>query len=101
MSPAVEQIVELAEVEVVYTRGQKGKPIPEQARVAFDALEAQLRTLKKKRFYGAVVDGEYRACVALDEETRGLSLPRWVIPSGRYAMRKIAGWEQHREEIAP
>jgi superfamily II DNA/RNA helicase len=97
----MEQIVELAAVEVVYARGQKNKPIAEQAPVAFDALEAHLPTLKRKRFYGAVIDGEYRACVAVDDDTRGLDLPHWVIPSGRYAMRKIADWEAHRGEIGP
>jgi hypothetical protein len=98
---AMEQIVELAAVEVAFTRGRKGTPIPEQAPAAFNALEAQLPTLKKKRFYGVVIDGEYRACVAVDDDTRGLDLPRWVIPSGRYAMRKIADWERHRDEIGP
>lgn len=97
----MEQIVELAAVEVVYTRGRKGMPIPEQAVAAFEVLEAQLPTLKKKRFYGAIIDGEYRACVAIDDDTRGLELPHWEIPSGRYAMRKIADWEQHRDQIGP
>jgi hypothetical protein len=96
---AMDRIVELAPIEVVYTRGLRGKPIPEQAPAAFEALEARLPSLKKKRFYGVVIDGEYRACVALDDDTRGIDLPRWVIPSGRYAMRKIADWEAHRDDI--
>ena len=48
-----------------------------------------------------MIDGAYRACVALDEDTRTLDLPRWVIPSGRYAVGKIANWEQHRDSIGP
>ncbi len=41
--------------------GDKRLPIS-QHMSAFNALEALLPTLKKKRFYGAVIDGEYRAC---------------------------------------
>jgi hypothetical protein len=96
-----DQIVEFGGFEVVYVSGERGQPIPEQAPAAFDSLEARLPTLKNKRFYGVVIDGTYRACVALDEDTRTLDLPRWVIPSGRYAVGKIANWEQHRDSIGP
>ena len=74
---------------------------PEQAPAAFDALEARLPTLKRKKFYGVVIDGAYRACVAVDEDTRTLDLPRWVIPAGRYAVGKITDWVQHRDAIGP
>ena len=94
-------IVQFGGFEVVYVSGERGEPIPEQAPAAFDALEARLPTLKKKRFYGVVIDGAYRACVAVDEDTRTLDLPRWVIPSGRYAVGKIANWERHRNSIGP
>lgn len=86
----IDAIIEFGAVEVVFVSGDKRLPIPQQAPSAFNALEALLPTLKKKRFYGAVIDGEYRACVAIDDDTRGLDLPRWVLPSGRYAVRKIA-----------
>ena len=56
-----DQIVEFGGFEVVYVSGERGQPIPEQAPTAFDALEARLPTLRKKRFYGAVIDGAYRA----------------------------------------
>jgi hypothetical protein len=97
----IDAIIELAGIEVVFVSGDKRLPIPQQAPSAFNALEALLPTLKKKRFYGAVIDGEYRACVAIDDDTRGLDLPRWVLPSGRYAVCKIADWERHRDEIGP
>jgi hypothetical protein len=41
--------------EVIYVSGERGQPIP----AAFDALEARLPTLKKKRFYGVLIDGAY------------------------------------------
>jgi len=94
-------IVEFDAIEVVFTKGEKGLPIPLQAPSAFDALEARLPTLKRKKFYGVVVGDQYRACVAVDDDTRSLDLPRWVIPKGRYAVRKIADWERHRDEIGP
>jgi hypothetical protein len=96
-----DRIVEFGGFEVVYVSGERGQPIPEQAPAAFDALEARLPTLKNKRFYGVVIDGAYRACVAVDEDTRTLDLLRWVIPSGRYAVGKIADWERHRDAIGP
>jgi len=71
-----DQIVEFGGFEVVYVSGERGQPIPEQAPAAFDALEARLPTLRKKRFYGAVIDGAYRACVAVDKDTSTLDLPR-------------------------
>jgi len=94
-------IIEFGGFEVFYVSGERCQPIPEQAPAAFDALEARLPTLKKKRFYGAVIDGAYRACVAVDDDTRTLDLPRWIIPSGLYAVGKIADWERHRDAIGP
>jgi hypothetical protein len=96
-----DSVTELGVVEVVFVGGDKSLPIPQQAPSAFNALEAILPTLKKKRFYGVVIDCEYRACVAVDDDTRGLGLPRWVLPSGRYAVHKIADWERRRDEIRP
>jgi len=96
-----EAVVILEDIPVLYVAGQRDKPIPEQAPAAFDALEASLPALKAKRFYGAVVDGEYRACVAVDNTLATLSLPRWTLPGGRYVRRKIADWENHRELIGP
>jgi hypothetical protein len=100
-APDIDATIELEAIDVIFVSGDKHLPIPQQAPSAFNALEALLPTLKKKRFYGAVVDGEYRACVAIDDDTRGLTLPRWVLPPGRYAVRKISDWEQHRDEIGP
>jgi hypothetical protein len=94
-------VFEISAIEVIYTEGEQGQPIPQQAPSAFDALEARLPTLKNKRFYGTIVDGRYRACVAIDDDTRRLELPRWIIPGGRYAVRKIVDWEKHRDEIGP
>jgi hypothetical protein len=101
MMPKTDVIIELGAVEVVYVSGEKHLPIPQQAPSAFSALEALLPTLRKKRFYGVVVDGQYRACAAVDDDTRGLDLPRWVLPAGRYLAHKIANWERHRDEIGP
>ena len=56
----VDAIIELGVIEVVFVSGDKRLPMPQQAPSAFNALEAILPTLKRKRFYGAVIDGEYR-----------------------------------------
>ena len=94
-----DRIAELTAIEVIYENGEKGRPISEQAPAAFDRLEARLSSLKGKKFYGAVIDGQYRACAAIDEGAAGIDLPRWVIPGGRYLIRTIADWEQHRDSI--
>src|SRR5436190_17674373 len=77
-----DRIAELPAIDVIYETGEKGRPISEQAPAAFDRLEARLSSLKGKKFYGAVIDGQYRACAAIDEDAAGIDLPRWVIPGG-------------------
>lgn len=98
-----ESIVQISDIAVAYVAGERGKPIAEQAPAAFDKLEAKLATLKGRHFYGVVIDGEYRACVALrpEDDLDGLPHPTWIIPGGKYARRKISDWEKHRDEIGP
>jgi hypothetical protein len=98
-----ESIVVIEDIPVMFVAGDRAKPIPEQAPAAFGRLEAKLGTLKGQRFYGVVVDGEYRACVAIRPEDDPDHLPhaRWVIPGGKYARRRLADWEQHRDLIGP
>jgi hypothetical protein len=66
-------------------------------------LEAKPASLKGRRFYGAVVDGEYRACVAIgpEDDLGDLPHPTWTIPGGKYVRRKLADGEHQRQEIAP
>ena len=99
----LESVVQISDVAVMYVAGERGKPISAQAPGAFDKLEAKLATLKGRHFYGVVVDGEYRACVALraEDDRNHLPHPTWIIPGGKYARRKIADWEKHRSEIGP
>jgi DNA gyrase inhibitor GyrI len=100
-------IVDLPDIPVMYVAGEAGSPIAEQAPKAMRALEAQLGSLKHRRFYGVGVGtaagDEYRACVALDagNDLATSSLARWTIPGGRYARRRIADWEQKIALIAP
>jgi hypothetical protein len=103
MAIDADTIVTLPDIEVMYVAGQKGAPIPEQAQAAFQELEAKLPTLKRRRFYGCLIDDEYRACVAIDarDDVGSLPHPRWTIPGGRYARRRIVDWEQHRHMIGP
>ena len=103
MASGSESIVVIKDIPVMYVAGDRTKPISEQAPAAFDKLEAKLETLKGRHFYGVVLDGEYRACVAVgpDEGPGKLPYPTWVIPGGRFARRKLADWEQHRDLIGP
>src|SRR5215467_565824 len=98
-----ESIVVVGAIPVMFVAGDRGKPIGEQAPVAFDKLEAKLTTLKGRHFYGVVVDGQYRACVAIGphDNLDNLPYPTWVIPGGKFARRKLAHWEQRSHLIGP
>jgi hypothetical protein len=88
---AQDTIVEFPDTSVGYVAGDRERPIHEQAPIAFRTLEASLPTLRGRRFYAVLLGPEYRACVALPAEAESADspLPRWVIPGGRYARRKI------------
>jgi hypothetical protein len=96
-------IITMQSIPVMYVAGESGRPIAEQAPDAFQRLEAKLTSLKGRRFYGAVVGEEYRACVAIahDDDVDALPHPAWTLPGGRYARSKIADWEEHRDQIGP
>lgn len=98
---AGDTVVTMDDIPVMYVDGEKGRPIAEQAPAAFEKLEAELPSLKGRKFYGVQSDGLYRACVALNEtdDPSVLPHPAWVIPGGRYARRKIRDWEQHIDQI--
>jgi hypothetical protein len=96
-----ESIIRISEIPVMFVAGDRTRPIPEQAPVAFAMLEGNLTTLRGRRFYGVVVDTQYRACVAIrpEDHTVALSHPMWIIPGGKFARRKLPNWEQHRHLI--
>jgi hypothetical protein len=100
---AAESVIVIRDIPVMYVAGDPAMPISEQAPIAFDRLEAKLATLKGRRFYGVVLNGAYRACVAIkpDDDPDALPHPTWSIPGGRYVRQKLANWEQHRHLIGP
>ena len=99
----METVVVISDIFVMYAVGGWDKPISEQAPVAFDRLEGKLATLRGRRFYGAVVDGEYRACVAIrpEDDVQNLPYPTWTIPGGKYVRQKLVDWEHQRQTIGP
>ncbi len=93
--------VELKDVSVMYIISPTG---PQGASDAFKKLEDAINwQLKGRKFYGAMQNGEYRACLATvdEEEPKKLGFPTWTIPGGKYYKDKIADWEKHTSEIAP
>jgi hypothetical protein len=93
--------IALADIQVMYVASMNG---PEGAKEAFIKVEDALGwKLKGRRFYGTMLDGEYRACVAIDDadEPARLGLQPWTIPGGRYIRARIKDWEQHLNEIGP
>lgn len=94
-------IVESTEVAVVYVAGDANQPIPVQAPSAFNRLEESLSSLRGRRFFGVALDGEYRACVAVDgrDDVESLPHPPYTIPGGRYIHRRLKNWGEKVELI--
>lgn len=83
----------LQEILVTYVIAENGV---EGAKSAFNRLEANLTSLKGRKFYGTLLNDEYRACMAITnpEEASDLKLPHTTIPAGCYEMRKIMDWSK-------
>lgn len=73
----------------------------EGAGEVFDRLEARLPSLKGRKFYGTLLNGTYRACVALEAQDApaAMGLETWTIPGGAYARRTLERWPERIAEI--
>ena len=85
-------IIDAPQVPVRFVAGDSSLPVPEQAPVAFEQLESELETIRGRKFYGVVQDGEYRACVAIRPDESAESFPLFHIPGGRYFCRRMSGF---------
>lgn len=89
---------DLPPVRVMFVAELASSPsaIPAASQAAFKRLEQPLGSLKGRRFYGAILPGEYRACVTFTdhEEPRRHGFSVWDIPGGRYACAKVKGWDR-------
>ena len=91
-------LVTLDDIKVMFLVSPNG---PQGAGEAFDRLEARLPSLKGRKFYGTMLNGEYRACVALEAQDApaAMGLQTWTIPGGPYARRKLERWQERTTEI--
>lgn len=90
--------IEIQDIPVVYVTSPTG---PLGAPEAFKKLEDAINwQLKGRKFYGTILNGEYRASLVTIEGEK-LDFPIWIIPGGKYAREKIIDWEKHTAEIAP
>ena len=91
-------LVTLDDVRVMFLVSPSG---PQGAGEAFDRLEARLPSLKGRKFYGTMLNGEYRACVALETQDApaAIGLDTCIIPGGVYARRKLERWLERLPEI--
>jgi hypothetical protein len=90
--------VTLPDVLVGYVDGDPARPLPEQAPAAFAALDQVLGALTGRHYFAAVLDGVYRACVALQPDD-ALALPTWTVPGGDDVGRVIENWQLHLPEV--
>lgn len=97
----VDTIVDSPPIRVMYVAGDRSKPINEQAPLAVEQLESSLTSLRGKKFYGVVVDGEYRACVRVssDEDINRRKYLSFTILGGRYVHRRLVDWDHQVELI--
>ncbi len=75
---------------------------PISAADSFKKLEDAINwQLKGRKFYGTMLNGEYRANLAIveGEDPNKLGFPVWIIPGGKYYREKISDWEKHVSEI--
>lgn len=91
-------IVDLQEIPILRVRADMKGNGPS---AAFDLLESRLPTLKGRKFYGAFRklsngEEEYYACVEKidSDDPAKMQLEIGTIPGGKYARRKIVGWEK-------
>jgi hypothetical protein len=91
-------LVTLDDLKVMYVVSPNG---PLGAGEAFDRLEARLPSLKGRKFYGTMLNGEYRACVAIESQDvpASMGLETWTIPGGAYVRRKLERWPERLAEI--
>lgn len=88
----------------------KSESFPEANRAAFAAIEAHLKSLRGRKFYGLVYESEagmeYHAGLVPDNEIEerrfaALGFPIIEIEAGRCARTKILDWMRHTHEIGP
>lgn len=88
----------------------KSESFPEGNRAAFAAIEAHLKSLSGRKFYGLVYESEagmeYFAGLVPDNEIEerrfvALGFPIIEIEAGRCARTKILDWMRHTDEIGP
>lgn len=88
----------------------KSASFPEGNRAAFAAIEAHLKSLRSRKFYGLVYESEagmeYFAGLVPDNEIEerrfaALGFPIIEIEAGRCARTKLLDWMRHTDEIGP
>jgi hypothetical protein len=91
------------DTRVMYVAGDPERPIPEQAKKAFTELESAFTSFRGRRFYGVIIDKEYRACSSITELDSQSDLPHrtMIIPGGKYVRMRIRDWQKHTDQIGP
>ena len=90
----------LNDIKTMCVRADGG---PVTAKAAFYKLESKLESLRGRKFYGAICDGVYRACVELmgGDDPEKLGFETCIIPRGKYVQEKILDRVHHIANIGP
>lgn len=91
---------ELQDIKIMYIAATGGLA---GVKDVWEKLESKIGSLKGRKFYGAYFNatGEYRACVAMNEDDgpAALGLDVGVIPRGKYAEAKLQDWPSNTHRI--
>ncbi len=95
----IDTIVESDPISVRYIPRDRTKSIGEQAPQAVEELEAAMPSLQGSKFFGVVVEGEYRACVRQDTKNDSplSKFAQFDISGGRYVHRRLVNWDHNIE----
>ena len=93
-------LVELNEVNHFLKKNGHESPISDR-RAFTNPNIGKIDELKTQNLYGIIIGGQYRTCVAIEDENDvvGILFDTWAIPQGKYITKKVIDWKQHSDDV--
>lgn len=75
----------------------------EKIKDAFRQLEAPMKSLRGRKFFGTYYKGIYKASSSIIEkdDPEAMGFKTEIIPGGKYLCEKMDGWQTKTNEIGP
>jgi plasmid maintenance system killer protein len=93
-------LVELNEVNHFLKKDDYKTPISDR-RAFTSPTVGKIDDLKNQNLYGIIIGGQYRTCVAIEDENDvvGILFDTWAIPQGKYVTKSVIDWKQRSQDI--